>query len=239
MTKRYSKAAQKAEATKQNIYVSAMRLFSAHGYDNVSVDDIVRDAQSSKGSFYNYFHSKDELFVYYNQALERRLEDLYHKLITHKHHTGKNGLEKLYIMVMYTLHVLTESDRQFIVVSDMRQLRDENGLLHNEDVLCNSARRLYQPLIDMGRRDGSIRADLDLSSLRQLLYYYLKGLVYTWESSEEAGQAAQDYARRFDHFFLNIAGPQAARTQAAANARAEQAAEPAAEINLKTAALEG
>lgn len=235
VAKKYSKAMQKAEATKQNIYVSAMRLFSAQGYDNVSVDDIVREANSSKGTFYNYFRSKDELFLFYNQALEKRLEEFYHKLLATKHYSGKNALEKLYIMVMYTLRLLTESGREFTVISDMRQLRDENGLLHTEDVLCNSTARIYQPLIDLGRRDGSIDPELDGESICQLLYYYLKGIVYEWESSEEAAANVEEYAGVFDHFFLSIAGSSVAPQQALA----EPAPETAAERIITTALLEG
>jgi len=211
VVKKYSKAMLKAEATKQNIYVSAMRLFSVHGYDNVSIDDIVREANSSKGTFYNYFRSKDEMFLFYNRALEEKLEDFYHKLLTNKHHTGKNALEKLYIMVMYTLRLLRESGREFTAISDMRQLRDENGLLHTEDMLCNSATRIYQPLIDLGRRDGSIDPDLDGETIKLLLYFYLKGIVYEWESSEELGAAANEGTWGFDLLFRNIAGKTAVR----------------------------
>lgn len=36
-------------------------LFNKHGFHNVGVDRIVREAEVPKASFYNYFHSKERL----------------------------------------------------------------------------------------------------------------------------------------------------------------------------------
>ncbi|TIU12412.1 MAG: helix-turn-helix transcriptional regulator, partial [Mesorhizobium sp.] len=47
----------------------AQRLFFAHGYDNTTVNDIIREAGLSKGAFYHYFASKEALL----EALAARL----------------------------------------------------------------------------------------------------------------------------------------------------------------------
>ncbi|MFE0017752.1 TetR/AcrR family transcriptional regulator [Mesorhizobium sp. NPDC059054] len=39
----------------------AQRLFFEHGYDNTTVNDIIREAGLSKGAFYHYFASKEAL----------------------------------------------------------------------------------------------------------------------------------------------------------------------------------
>ena len=45
----------KAERTKAKLLDSAQRLISAHGFDNVSVEDITKDSGVAKGTFYHYF----------------------------------------------------------------------------------------------------------------------------------------------------------------------------------------
>ncbi|WP_235427234.1 FAD-dependent oxidoreductase [Cohnella kolymensis] len=40
---------------------TALRLFAERGYDQVSVSDIIEATGTSKGTFYHYFHSKQEL----------------------------------------------------------------------------------------------------------------------------------------------------------------------------------
>jgi TetR/AcrR family transcriptional regulator, cholesterol catabolism regulator len=41
----------------------ASRLFVQHGYDNVSLNDLIADAGVSKGAFYHWFPSKDALIT--------------------------------------------------------------------------------------------------------------------------------------------------------------------------------
>lgn len=48
----------KGEQTKRKIFAIAMRLFKEKGYDNVTVDEIVKEAEIAKGTFYIYFPTK-------------------------------------------------------------------------------------------------------------------------------------------------------------------------------------
>ncbi|MDP1545077.1 MAG: TetR/AcrR family transcriptional regulator [Anaerolineales bacterium] len=54
---------QRSEETRAKILESAIKLFSARGYNAASVDDICRDAGISKGAFYHHFESKQALFL--------------------------------------------------------------------------------------------------------------------------------------------------------------------------------
>ena len=49
--------------TKQKIGRSARRLFNRHGFDTVSIDDVMADAGLTRGSFYSYFESKGDLYA--------------------------------------------------------------------------------------------------------------------------------------------------------------------------------
>ncbi|KGO32055.1 TetR/AcrR family transcriptional regulator [Oenococcus alcoholitolerans] len=48
--------------TKDKILEAALGLFLSGGYDGVSISDIVKAANVSKGGLYNYFSSKEDLF---------------------------------------------------------------------------------------------------------------------------------------------------------------------------------
>lgn len=50
-----------AMQTRQRLVRTAERLIGAHGYENVSVDQIVAECGIAKGTFYHHFKSKDEL----------------------------------------------------------------------------------------------------------------------------------------------------------------------------------
>ena len=53
---------QKRQETMDKIIRSAIDLFSRHGYHNTQVMDVVRAANISAGTFYNYFKDKRELY---------------------------------------------------------------------------------------------------------------------------------------------------------------------------------
>ena len=47
--------------TKSRIVAAAWKLFYEHGYDDTTVEEIVEESGTSKGSFYHYFSGKDAL----------------------------------------------------------------------------------------------------------------------------------------------------------------------------------
>lgn len=53
----------KKEAKRQMILDTAVKVFAAKGYYNTTVKDIVDEAAVSVGSFYFYFHGKEDLFT--------------------------------------------------------------------------------------------------------------------------------------------------------------------------------
>jgi AcrR family transcriptional regulator len=48
---------------KKKIVESARRLFNRHGFENISVDQIMSGAGLTRGGFYSYFESKSDLYA--------------------------------------------------------------------------------------------------------------------------------------------------------------------------------
>jgi TetR/AcrR family transcriptional regulator, transcriptional repressor for nem operon len=46
---------------RQNILAAAVRLFSEHGFDTVTLDDVMNEAGMTRGAFYGHFSSKNDL----------------------------------------------------------------------------------------------------------------------------------------------------------------------------------
>jgi TetR/AcrR family transcriptional repressor of nem operon len=51
------------ERTRSRIINSARQLFNRHGFERVSIDQIMADAGLTRGGFYNHFRSKDDLYA--------------------------------------------------------------------------------------------------------------------------------------------------------------------------------
>lgn len=79
---------------KRRVLLSAQKLFVTKGFNNTSIQDILDESKISKGTFYNYFSSKNECLIAIlehaqNDTITRRA-----KLQNHHHPSDKHVLEK-------------------------------------------------------------------------------------------------------------------------------------------------
>lgn len=51
------------QMTRDRILESAVKLFSARGFDNVTINNVMQEAQLTHGAFYAHFNSKHELYT--------------------------------------------------------------------------------------------------------------------------------------------------------------------------------
>jgi len=54
------------QLTKNKILISAAKLFAHNGFEKISIDQVMLDAQLTRGAFYSHFKSKSDL---YSQAI--------------------------------------------------------------------------------------------------------------------------------------------------------------------------
>lgn len=97
----------RAATRKKRDYVIevALRLFSERGYDHVSVDDIITATNTSKGTFYHYFQSKEdivrELYRFQRQTIDHWLQQPPSKVVSLEGHVNRLFLDLSSILVPY------------------------------------------------------------------------------------------------------------------------------------------
>jgi AcrR family transcriptional regulator len=69
-----SRLHRKKAATRNRIVTEAIRLFSRHGIDAVTVEQIAEAADIGKGTIYNYFQTKEDIVVAFMVEVERRVQ---------------------------------------------------------------------------------------------------------------------------------------------------------------------
>ena len=67
------------QQTRERIVVAARHLWKAHGYPNVSINQIMKEVGLTHGGFYAHFKSKDELFS--EAAMDTKMLDRYRDMI--------------------------------------------------------------------------------------------------------------------------------------------------------------
>ncbi len=79
------------QETRTRILEAAVKVFATKGYHDTKVDDIVSESSTSKGSFYFYFPSKQEIFL----ALSDTFADLLESRITQAMEKESHGMQQM------------------------------------------------------------------------------------------------------------------------------------------------
>ena len=71
--------------TRRKIVTAAWKLFYEQGYDSTTVDQIISESGTSKGSFYHYFNGKDALLSSLSSLFDDKYEELMKEIILQTH----------------------------------------------------------------------------------------------------------------------------------------------------------
>lgn len=69
-------AKKSSSLTKKRIVSAAWKLFYEQGYENTTIDEIVEESCTSRGSFYHYFDSKDALLSSLSYVFDEKYEEI-------------------------------------------------------------------------------------------------------------------------------------------------------------------
>lgn len=160
--------------TKSKIISSAWRLFYEQGYDNTTVEDIIFESQTSKGTFYHYFNGKDALLG----TLSTLFDDKYGELVPELS-TIENSFDKLVFLNSELFGMIERTisiDLLSKLLSTQLLVKGERHLLDRE--------RLYFKLLDKTVREGQASGELtnELSSSEIVKAYALteRAFLYDW-----------------------------------------------------------
>lgn len=190
----------KGVKTKRLLYQCAIELFREKGYDNVSVDEIVKKAGMAKGTFYIYFESKAAIIAQMLPAY-----DDYYDTVAAQMDPSAPVPQRLEAIVYSSCKFTQEA----IGLDLIRVLYTEQLLPGRaEQDAMNSDRALYRiihELLAEGQRTGIYRPDLDVDEMRAWLIRCIRGTFYEW-CLQEGGFDLCDECVRFVRTFCRGLG---------------------------------
>ena len=160
--------------TKSRIVSAAWQLFYRYGYDNTTVDDIVEASNTSKGSFYHYFESKDALLGSLSYLFDEKYEELLNTL-----DPETDPLEKL-IRMNQELFLMIENT---VSVTLLSQLFASQLVTKGEKHLLEPDRTYYRLLRQIaieGQEKGVFREDLSVNDITRAYAVFERGVMYDW-----------------------------------------------------------
>ena len=88
-----------------DIFQTALKLFSDHGFHNVSMHEIAREAEFAVGTLYNFFSNKEELY----RAIILELAEKFHASIISAIEKPKGEIEKIRAWIQAKISVFMEN----------------------------------------------------------------------------------------------------------------------------------
>ncbi|MGM7721627.1 TetR/AcrR family transcriptional regulator [Metabacillus sp. Hm71] len=167
------------EETKKKIIDSAFQLLADKGYDAMSIDEIMKGAGKTKGSFYVHFKNKEDLLYEviqnrldrnFDHIVEETLKELSDetcnvqlvlKRLMHLVHVGTGGVDReLWTAAYYQMVVLSRKN-QFVREWMLKQYHAWVDFMSK--------------IIRRGQELGQIRTDIDVRVMVNMLISLLEG----------------------------------------------------------------
>lgn len=161
--------------TQLHIMNVALDLFKSLGYDNVSVDRIVKESKTSKGSFYQHFPSKSSIFMMRFMEMDEHYVHIYEELKQH-HSLAIERLEAFCLAVFRCIEKELGKDLMRVIYSA--------AIISNEHTFfTNENRKLYvilRQIIEEGKKDNTIQNIDSTKAFFQVIVQSFMGVIYFW-----------------------------------------------------------
>jgi AcrR family transcriptional regulator len=172
----------KREETRLRIFEHAMRLFAERGFTNTPVEEITEAADVAKGTFFNYFPTKEAIL----EALaERQISVL--KAAEEKSRTA----EQIRPVLVEMVHKLSErpSRSQLLLRSLIGVAMTNNTLSKFLAQVLEKGRGHITAIMQRAQDAGEIRRDMEPQELARILQHLIFGTHVIWAISKPSALA--------------------------------------------------
>lgn len=160
--------------TRGRIIAAAWKLFYDQGYDATTIEDIVFESQTSRGSFYHYFEGKDALLGTLSDLFDEKYEAVSGSL------TGEmSALTKL-VFLNHELFAMIEDS---ISRELLTRLLSTQLIAQGEKSLLDRSRtyfRMLRRIIKEGQQKSELRTDMPEKEITKAYALWERALLYDW-----------------------------------------------------------
>lgn len=181
--------------TKSRIVSAAWKLFYENGYDDTTVEEIVEESGTSKGSFYHYFSGKDALL----SSLSDLFDDKYQELIPTLDE-NMDSFDKLmylnremFLMIddSISMDLTARMYASQLITTGEKHLLDHNRVYY----------KLLRQIVAEGQKKGELRDDISVNEIVKVYALCERALIYDWCISNGEYSLCQ-YAKEMMPVFL-------------------------------------
>ncbi len=180
-----------AENKRETIEQAALDEFAQYGYDAASVNRIVEKSGIAKGSFYQYFEDKKDVFLHLmNETVRKKLDYISPVVVNYQEHGLFVVIRELFISGL----AYARDNPKGIKIADWL-IRNTHHEVYQELLKSSGTASddFYVTLFKQAQERGEIREDLDIKFIGHLMTGLGKSLAeYYYDNDEDADFTNQD-----------------------------------------------
>lgn len=184
--------------TKSKIVTAAWKLFYDQGYENTTIEEIIAESGTSRGSFYHYFEGKDALLGSLSYMFDEKYEELEDGL--------RNLKEDSIGVLLYLNHELFQMIENSVDFDLLCRLLASQLTTSGEKHLLDRNRtyyRLLRKIILEGQEKNEITKKISANELVKHYALCERGMLYDWCLSN-ADYSLTEYAATYMTGYLEI-----------------------------------
>ena len=159
---------------RQQLLNSAWKLFYQKGYQNTTMEDILKEAHCSKGRFYYYFHAKAELLDSMYELFDEKYEEFYQSI-----DKTLGSFEQLLLLNRFMFDFMSHQiGRELLTSLYISQLSGTTGIRFWGEQ--RSFVKIILEIVKRGQERGEIRADLDCHALAADIVAEERSQLISW-----------------------------------------------------------
>jgi AcrR family transcriptional regulator len=166
--------------TRQRIFRAALDLFAKRGYLETTVEDITEAADVGKGTFFNYFPTKEHVLEYYGeervQALERGLAEA---------RSGKRPVLAVLRELATDLAGQSSESPELLRAVFAANMTSAVVLKELQKRIVRG-RQILTEIIELGQKSREIRGDMPASEMARLFRLMFMGVTVAWAAHPES-----------------------------------------------------
>ena len=193
-------AKKKNRNTKGKIVSAAWDLFYRQGYENTTVEEIIEESGTSRGSFYHYFDGKDALLSSLSYLFDDKYEELLETL-----DTDQNAFD----ILMYLNRELFGMIERTVSVELLAQMYAAQLTTKGEKHLLNRDRmyfKLLHQVVRQGMERRELRTDMTANEIINDYAMFERALMYDWCLADGGYALARNADRLMPMFLANYRG---------------------------------
>ena len=187
-----------SEEKKNKILVAAKKEFTRVPFEQTSIKNIVEDAEIARGSFYQYFTSKEDLLQYMMKDDKEKLDNFIKDKLKETHGDVFEAYLAIYDFI--TQKMIEDKDLEFYkrLIENAKVIEDESAMLRiHKHIKGPFQQEEFLKLIDVSKL--KIQNEEELHIVIQMLYLITRKALVNNFKYQSTKKARKEYLKMIDY----------------------------------------